>query len=63
MNANQLINMVIRMVMRRGVNMGINHAARRGMDARTMTPQERAQAKSARDMADKARKGARLARR
>ncbi len=63
MNANQLINMVIRMVLRRGVNMGIDYAARRGKDARTLTPEEKAQAKAGKDMASKARQGAKLTRR
>lgn len=63
MDANRLIQMVIRMVMRRGVNMGIDYATRRGKDAKTMSPEEREQARSAKDIAGKARRGARLARR
>jgi len=63
MDLNRLISMAMRLVMRRGVNMGIDYASRRGKDAKAMTPEERAQAKSAKDMANKARKGARLARR
>ena len=63
MNMNGLINMVIRMVMRRGINAGINYAARRGQDPRTMTPAERAKAGEAKALAGKARKGARLAKR
>ncbi len=63
MNANQLINMVIRMVLRRGVNAGINYVARRGRDPATMTPEERAKSAETKDLAGKARKGARLAKR
>lgn len=63
MNAIQLINMVIRMVMRRGVNAGIDYAARRGQHPKAMTPEERAKSAETKDLAGKARKGARLAKR
>lgn len=63
MNMNRLIQMAIRMVMRHGVSRGIDYAARRGKDAKSLTPAERAQAQGAKDLAGKARKGARLVRR
>lgn len=63
MDMNRLINMVIRMVMRRGMKAGIDYAARRGQDPKTMTPEERAKAVEAKDLAGKARKGMRLAKR
>ncbi|MGB5559270.1 MAG: hypothetical protein WBN04_14820 [Paracoccaceae bacterium] len=59
----RLINMVIRLVMRRGVNMGINYAARRGKNPNAMTPEDKSQARAGKEIAKKARQGARLARR
>ena len=59
MNMNRLINMGLRMLMRKGTEM----AANRGKRAEDMTPQEREQAKSARQTAQKAQRGMRAARR
>ena len=59
MDMNRLINMGIRMLM----NKGMNAAANRGKRADAMSPQEREQAKSARETAGKAQKGLRAARR
>ncbi len=63
MNANQIINMLLRMFMRKAVNKGIDMAARRGKPPAEMTPEERAQAQIAKQTAGKAQKLARLARR
>ncbi len=67
MNMNQLINMAVRMLMRKGMNAGINKgvalAARKGKQPDAMTPEEQAQAKDAQQTAQKARKGMRAARR
>ncbi len=59
MNMNRLINMGLRMLMRKGTEM----AANRGKRPEDMTPQEREQAKSARQTAQKAQRGMRAARR
>ena len=59
MNMNRLINMGLRMLMRKGTEM----AANRGKRPEDMTPQEREQAKSARQTAQKAQRGMRTARR
>lgn len=63
MNANQIINMVIRLFMRKAVNKGIDMAANRGKSTDQMTTAEREQAKKAKQTAGKAKKVARLARR
>lgn len=67
MNLNQIINLITRIFVRKAVNSGINKgidfAARRGKAAKDMTPAEHAQANSAREMAKKARKAARVTRR
>ncbi|MFA8442913.1 MAG: hypothetical protein ACEPO0_13690 [Yoonia sp.] len=59
MNMNRLINMGLRVLMRKGTEM----AANRGKRTEDMTPQEREQAKSARQTAQKAQRGMRAARR
>jgi len=59
MNMNRLINMGLRMLMRKGVDV----MAKRGKQPQDMTPDERAQAKSAQQTAQKAQKGMRAARR
>ncbi len=63
MNINGLINMGVRMLMRKGINKGIDMAASRGKHPNDMTPEEREQAKSARDTANKAQRGMNAARR
>ena len=63
MNANQIINMVMRMFLRKVVNKGIDMAANRGKSVEEMTPAEREQAQKAKQTANKAKKMARLARR
>lgn len=59
----QILNMVMRKLMHRGLNAGIDHLSRRGKTPQQMTPEEREQARKARDLAQKAQKAARLTRR
>lgn len=63
MDWNRLFNMLTRMFLRKAVNKGITLAAGRGKDPKDMTPAERNQAQTAKQMADKAQKAARLGRR
>lgn len=59
----QILNMVMRKMMNKGINAGINHLSQRGKSPAEMTPQEREQARKAKDLAQKARKMTRLGRR
>lgn len=59
MNANQLINMAIRMLMRKGIDL----AATTGKRPQDMTQAERQTAADARQTGQKARKGINLIRR
>jgi len=67
MKLDQIISMAMRIFGRRminlGVSKGIDAAAGRGKPASEMTPEERAQAQSARQAAKRARQAVRLARR
>ena len=63
MDMNRLITMLTRMFMTKAMKAGIDFAARKGKPDAELTPEERAQAKSAKAMADKAQKASRLARR
>lgn len=67
MDLNRLIQMLMRMFLRKAVNKGIrsatDYASRRGKPPAEMTPEERAQAARAKELADKAKKMARLGRR
>lgn len=63
MNMNGLINMGIRMLMRKGINKGIEVASSRGKKPEDMTPEERQQARGAQQTAQKAQRGMRAARR
>ncbi len=63
MDTGRIINMLLRMFMRKAVNKGIDMAANRGKSRKDMTPQEREQAQKAKQTAGKAQKLARLARR
>lgn len=63
MNINGLINMGLRMLMRRGVNAGIDMAARRGKRPEEMTPEERETAERARQNTHQARRGLNIMRR
>jgi hypothetical protein len=63
MDMNRLISMLTRMFVRKALRTGIDFAARKGKSDAALTPEERQQAKSAKAMADKAQKAARLSRR
>jgi hypothetical protein len=67
MDLNQIINMITRMFVRKAVNKGINKgidfAARRGKSPAAMSAADHKQANSARDIAKRARKAARITRR
>ncbi len=63
MNMNRLINMGVRMLMRRGINKGIDVASRRGKSADEMTPEERQGSQSTRKNAQRARRGLNILRR
>jgi hypothetical protein len=63
MDWNRLLNMLTRMFIRSAVRTGVDYAARKGKPESEMTPEERKQAKAAKDMAQKAQKAARLGRR
>jgi hypothetical protein len=58
-----VVNILLRRFMGRAINSGIDYAARRGRDASELTQAEREQAKSAKDLAQRARKLSRLTRR
>lgn len=55
MDLNGLLRMLARMFMGKAINAGIDYAARRGKPEAEMTPEEREQAKKARDMAARAK--------
>lgn len=59
----QLLNMAMKIFMRRGINAGIDMLARRGKPPQEMTPAERDQAARARDLSKRARQMTRLGRR
>lgn len=63
MQVNRIINMLLRIFIRKAVNKGIDMAARRGKSPVDMTNEERTQAQKAKQTAGKAQKLARLARR
>jgi hypothetical protein len=58
-----IINVVLRQLVNRGVKSGIDYASRGGKPTSAMTPEERAQSQSAKDMAKRARQAANLAKR
>ena len=63
MDLNGLFNMLAKMFIRSAVNTGVDYAARRGKPEAEMTPDERDQAKKARDLADRAREVQKVTRR
>lgn len=67
MNANRLINMVIRQITRRLVNLGINKgidlASKRGRKDADLTEADRDQARDAKEMAKRARQAQRATKR
>lgn len=64
MNIERLLTMIFRRLAMRGVNKGINAMAQRGQpDPKDMTPEEREQARAARQTSKNARKMMRVGRR
>jgi hypothetical protein len=63
MDLNRLFQMLMRMFIKTAVNTGIDVAARRGKPEAEMTPEERAEAKRARDLAHRAKEVAKVTRR
>ena len=61
MNVNGLINMLTRMFVKQAMDSGIDYLSRRGKPDKDLNPEEREQTEDTKSMADKARKGARLA--
>lgn len=55
MDLNGLFNMLAKMFVRSAVDAGVDYAARRGKPDEELTPEEREQAKRARDMAARAK--------
>jgi len=63
MNANQIVNMIIRKVMSRGINAGINRIAGGGSHQDDLTPDERRRAKKGKKTANQAQRSMRMFRR
>lgn len=63
MDLNGLFNMLMKMFIRQAVDTGVDYAARRGKPEAEMTPEEREQAKKARDLAGRAKQVQKLTRR
>ncbi|MBY0352302.1 hypothetical protein [Tabrizicola sp.] len=63
MDLTRLFNFLTRMFVRSAVDAGVDFAARRGKPDAEMTPEERAQARRARDLAGRARKIQKVTRR
>ena len=63
MDANRAVQMLLRMLMRPLINLGINYLARRGKPEADMTPDEKLQAKNAKELARRAQEAAKLTRR
>ncbi|MEZ5714868.1 MAG: hypothetical protein R3D85_06670 [Paracoccaceae bacterium] len=63
MNVDRIINMFLRMVMRKGIDMGARRLAGGGKGEGERTKAERQQARSAKQGLKQARQGMRLARR
>lgn len=63
MNLNGLYNMLAKMLVRSAMDAGIDFAARRGKPEAEMTPEERLQAKKARDLAARAQEVQKVTRR
>lgn len=55
MNLNGLFNMLAKLLVRSAMDAGVDFAARRGKPEAEMTPEERAQAKKARELAARAK--------
>jgi hypothetical protein len=63
MDLNGLFNMLTKMVVRSAVDVGVDYAARKGKPESEMTPEEKEQAKRARDLAGRAKEIQKVTRR
>ncbi len=63
MNLNGLFSMLTKMFIRSAVDAGVNHFAQRGKPEAEMTPEEKEQAKRARDLAGRAKQVQKVTRR
>jgi hypothetical protein len=63
MNLNGLFNMLAKMLARSAVDAGVDYAVRKGKPEAEMTPEEKEQAKRARDLAARAREVQKVTRR
>lgn len=63
MDLNGLFNMLTKMFIRNAVDVGVDYAARRGKPESEMTPEEKEQAKRARDLAARAKEVQKVTRR
>jgi hypothetical protein len=63
LDLNRVVKLLMGMVIAPLTKLGIDYVARRGKPEAEMTPQERDQARSARELAARAQKAAKLARR
>lgn len=60
---NMIMNMLFRRVINTGITKGINHFANKGKPAGDTTPQDKAQAKQARELGKRARQASRIGKR
>lgn len=63
MNLNGLFGMLTRMFVKSAVDAGVDYAARKGKPESEMTPEDRAQARRARDLAARAQQVQKVTRR
>lgn len=63
MDLNGLLNMLTKMFIRSAVDVGVDYAARKGKPESEMTPEEKEQAKRARDLAARAKEVQKVTRR
>jgi hypothetical protein len=63
MDLNGLFNMLTKMFIRSAVDVGVDYAARKGKPESEMTPEEKEQAKRARDLAARAKEVQKVTRR
>lgn len=63
MDLNRLFNMLAKMFLRSASDVGVDYLARRGKPESEMTPEERAQAKKARELAQRAKEVSKITRR
>ena len=63
MNLNGLFNMLAKMLVRSAMDAGVDYATRRGKPEAEMTQEEREQARTARDLAGRAKQMQKITRR